>query len=452
MARRALLAVLNAAAARGAAAESFSVITDSNAVPSGTMTTQKTLDKCEATCVPPKCLQWSWNLHSNHCYVSGSGKWDPISSDHITSGCLPKEVNGCPTAPGPMPPAPPPPPPPAMDGVLRKRGDGAYEALLKPPYASNHASFVQDVAGYGQAMAWFSGVGEGKADVAIVVARRKSGDTQWSDAKTVQLRKDYSNQNPVMYQDTDGTVFLWHSSQGAGSGESDATVWQSSSTDLGETFSADKMIWGEKKGKGRFIKNRVIPQLNGTWLMPMYYQEKPNTASIRTSPSHAKGDFWGEIPFNGAGNRVQPSVLRPVAGQPRLLAYFRDREAKHVYYAESADDGATWTECEALGIPNNNAGLEPTMLAGGGVALVSNPVTSGRALLTIQVSADGKTGWNTTVTLEQHSSGEYSYPTLYRDAATGCYHVSYTYLRETVKHVAGDEAWIRGGTGATNCA
>merc|ERR1712096_55345 len=96
---------------------------------------------------------------------------------------------------------------------------------------------------------------------------------------------------------------------------------------------------------------------------------------------------------------------------------------------------------------------EPAMLPDGSVALVSNPTSGkgGRNRLTIQLSRDGVSGWNTTVVLESHASGEYSYPTIYRDAGTGCYHVSYTYLRQTVKHVAGDEAWLRGGHNTAQC-
>ena len=69
------------------------VVDDANAISAGPHTTTKTAEACEAACqADVSCLQWTWNLHSHHCFSSTSAKWDPSFSDHCTSGCRPEQV------------------------------------------------------------------------------------------------------------------------------------------------------------------------------------------------------------------------------------------------------------------------------------------------------------------------------------------------------------------------
>lgn len=113
---RVLLAVLLAGALSQAAlvpnGRVYTVVPESNAVPTGRfLTTAGDSSECGKACdSTPGCLQWSFNAHTSeghhHCFVSNSTKWEPIFNNHVTSGCLPEPVNGCPLLP-PPPPSPP---------------------------------------------------------------------------------------------------------------------------------------------------------------------------------------------------------------------------------------------------------------------------------------------------------------------------------------------------------
>lgn len=90
---------------------------------------------------------------------------------------------------------------PKFDGVLRNVSDGTMEAYMIPPFASNHASFIEPLPNGDLVMAWFSGTSEGESNVAIVFSHLKNNSDQWSKAQVVSQRKGYSNQNPVLFHD-----------------------------------------------------------------------------------------------------------------------------------------------------------------------------------------------------------------------------------------------------------
>jgi predicted neuraminidase len=61
----------------------------------------------------------------------------------------------------------------------------------------------------------------------------------------------------------------------------------------------------------------------------------------------------------------------------------------------------------------------------------------GRNMLNVALSTDGK-NWRPVLTLER-ASGEYSYPAVIQ-ATDGKVHITYTFLRKTVKHAVLDPA------------
>jgi predicted neuraminidase len=136
-------------------------------------------------------------------------------------------------------------------------------------------------------------------------------------------------------------------------------------------------------------------------------------------------------------------VIRSRSGYPRLTAFFRDRDAAHIYRATSDDDGKSWTSPAATPLPNNNAGIQACQLQDGRVAMVFNPTTKSRSLLAIALSEDEGLTWPHQRLLENETSGEFSYPTLFQDAVTRQLHVSYTYLRQTIKCAAGVSTDLR---------
>jgi hypothetical protein len=110
--------------------------------------------------------------------------------------------------------------------------------------------------------------------------------------------------------------------------------------------------------------------LDGSFLLPTYNESlkslghdheyslifKSKKIEVGTQP-------WPSSAMNSTAFLVQPPIVRPVEGKlsssppapGKLLprAYFRDRRAKWIYTATSEDDGQTWSEPTATGLPNN---------------------------------------------------------------------------------------------------
>jgi predicted neuraminidase len=101
--------------------------------------------------------------------------------------------------------------------------------------------------------------------------------------------------------------------------------------------------------------------------------------------------------------------------------------------AWSEDAGRTWKPMRATALPNPSAGIDALRLADGRFLLAYNPTTQGRAKLELAVSDDGK-AWRPSLVLED-SPGEYSYPAMIQ-ARDGLVHVTYTWRRQRIKHVA----------------
>lgn len=433
-----------------ASASTWTKVDDWNAVPKGSHVDAASVEHCQAVCAnQPGCAQFAWNHDSHHCYRSTSSDWAGLPSDHITSGCRNDLVPKC---------GEPPPPPPAYDGVLRHVGSGRVDAYLTPPFVSNHASMVEQTAGGQLHMGWFSGSHEGQDGVAIVhswLSNTSVGST-WSHATTLSRRAGYSNQNAVLFSDDNASILhVFHSQQGANQGEKAATVWHLQSpldaAGRATNFSTPRVALDKP---GSFDKNRLVPRLDGSWLLPIYEQgRQPNYPANGLLPAGSDPDdasSWSTASYGaGCDNLVQPSVIRSTPGKPHLQAFFRDRRAEHIYKAESHDDGKTWTECKATGLPNNNAGIQAWQMRSGRVALVYNPQTRGRDPLSISLSEDGGQTWKYTRVLE-HLDGkqEFSYPTIREDKKLdGLIHVSYTYKREAIKYSRVSEAWIMQTTG-----
>jgi len=351
------------------------------------------------------------------------------------------------------------------DGLIRDRGDGRMDAYMQPPFASSHASMVEQTADGRLHIGWFSGTKEGQDGVAIVYSHltgtssKAIAGSSFSTPTVLSQRSGYSNQNAVLYaEDKTSTLHVFHSQQLAGDGEKGATVWHLSSpiSSAGRAtgFTKPTKVF---KTPGSFCKNRVVELLDGSHLVPIYGQDqRPNYPKNELLSKRGDWDDASAYSINNYGgdcdDKVQPTVIRPVEGKPHLIAFFRDRNAEHIYRTSSYDDGQTWDTCKQNTLPNNNAGIHAWQMRSGRIALVYNPQTSGRDHLAISLSEDGGKTWKYTRILERattESNGgiEFSYPTLREDRfEDGKIHVSYTYLRETIKYSMVSENWVMKNT------
>ena len=148
-----------------------------------------------------------------------------------------------------------------------------------------------------------------------------------------------------------------------------------------------------------------------------------------------------------------------------LAAFFRSRSADRIYRAFSEDYGRSWTEPQALSLPNNNASIQAIRLQSGAIALIYNDVKGGddpeavkwgnpRVPIAIALTYDeGDTfpykriiepGDGFAGDMNKHLNHTYHYPSIMQ-SRDGAIHVSYTWHgREGIMYHRITEEWIRG--------
>ena len=107
----------------------------------------------------------------------------------------------------------------------------------------------------------------------------------------------------------------------------------------------------------------------------------------------------------------------------------------------SEDGGKTWGEMTATSLPNPNSGTDAVTLKDGRQLLIYNHTIrkggfpNGRDMINLAISEDG-IDWKPVMTIERQK-GEYSYPGIIQ-GKDGLVYITYTYDRQSVKHVVVD--------------
>jgi predicted neuraminidase len=350
---------------------------------------------------------------------------------------------------------------PPFNGTVFQGKDGRLEAYLMPAAAANHASFIIQLPNLDLVIAWFAGIEEGRSDVGIATSHLPNGTTQWTDPKIVSQRVNYSDQNPVLFYDNGTNILhLFHTQQyqSTNYNESTATLWHLTSADNGYNWTEPEEMISKP---GSYDRNRIIVNKYGWWLYPTYSAYGSSAQQYATLTISKNGGLnWTVQAFPDANDLVQPSITRTPDGTT-LIAFFRDRRQQHIYWANSTDEGQTWTDPTPTILPNNNAAIQVITLQSGAFCLVFNDFThTERTSLTIGLSYDEGKTWpykrllepepdddgNSKQTVRESSAIdiEYSYPSLIQDPQ-GYIHVCYTFDRLCIKYAVVTEEWIKQG-------
>ena len=347
------------------------------------------------------------------------------------------------------------------DGVERPNAKlQASETYLPILYPSSHAANLLDLKNGDVLCVWFSGTWEGSSDVGIVMARRPHGSRNWGSPMLIDRQAGASYQNPVLFQEPDGTLDLYHSTQEADAGEANAHVLHLVSRDNGVTWTKPTLLFAKP---GAFTRHPMVILKDGTWLLPLSYitsagigaGSETNYSAVEISIDH--GATWKECVMAGSEGKVQPSVVS--LAPSRLLAFFRSRASDFIYSSTSSD-GCTWSPAIANVLPNNNASVQAFRLHDGHLVMAFNNSSraSGglRKPLSVALSLDGGSTWPYVRDVEEGRPGyglpeqtprepgreEYSYPSILQ-TRDGEILVAFTYRRQTIKVVSITEDWIR---------
>jgi len=342
----------------------------------------------------------------------------------------------------------------------------------------NHAALLAEGPDGALLCAWFGGTMEGKSDISIYLARYEGG--QWSVPRRMSDDPDRSEQNPVLFTDPAGVLWLiWTAQPGGRQDECEVRFRQS--RDGGRNWSGPARLFPQM---GRFVRQPVIVMSDGRWLLPVFRCRKhgdlpwtgeADDSAVMTSTD--QGATWVESVLPCSLGSVHMNIV-PLGGN-RLVAVFRSRWAEHVQRSRSSDGGRTWSVPEPAGLPNNNSSVQAVRLADGRVAIVYNHASradasgrrvslydeieddgtpqpdspSGRAFwgaprapLSLALSGDGGESWARRVDLafsdgyclSNNSAGqvnrELSYPSILQ-TRDGRVHVAYTHFRQTIRHM-----------------
>jgi predicted neuraminidase len=304
---------------------------------------------------------------------------------------------------------------------------------------SAHGSTICELPNGDLLASWYGGTREGGLDVSILGARLRKGAAQWEQLGVWADVPDRTMGNPVLFPEPGGArlwlfyVVLYAPKWFSGK------IHYRHSADGGASWEPEQTLTEEL---GHMTRNKLHVMPNGEWLFPLY--DERDWSSYVSLSSDAGATWQRSNAMRAPSGIIQPSVVPAPDG--RLLALMRTGgRGGVIWQSHSADGGRTWDTPAPMALPNPNSGCDAVATPDGAVVLAFNNTPSGRCPLNVALSDDGGRTWPKCRAVET-GNGEYSYPAIIR-AADGLFHLTYTYRRTHVKHVAFDEAWLRAASG-----
>jgi predicted neuraminidase len=351
----------------------------------------------------------------------------------------------------------------------------------------NHAPGIVELLNGDLLVSWYRGTGERTADdVAVFGARKKKGDTKWSDAFLMADTPGFPDCNTCMMIDRHDRLWLFWPTILANTWESCLTNYRSSQDFAGPgppKWDRNGLILLKPEGFGKDVDaaldqllEKYKAVLNDDWLKETPFDRKKIQNKLyqrigwqpRCKPtvlpsgrillplysdtfslsimaiSDNDGESWyASKPLLGFG-AIQPTVLRRNNGE--LVAFMRENGIlRHVRTSTSKDDGRTWGPVTATDLPNPGSGLDGVRLDNGHWLLVYNDTMLGRSSLNASISTDEGTTWKWSRHLEKESSGSFHYPSVIQ-SRDGNIHAVYSYFvkgGKSMKHAVFNEAWVQ---------
>jgi predicted neuraminidase len=294
------------------------------------------------------------------------------------------------------------------------------------PTPGCHASTIVETRDGRPLAAWFAGTDEGNSDVGIWVSRRDKG--AWSKPLEVangvmSPQKRFPCWNPVLFQPRKGPLVLFFKV-----GPSPSQWWGEliTSKDNGTTWQGRRRLDPSVVGP---IKDKPVQLRDGRILCPSSSENAGWRIHLEVTKDLENWTLVGPLNDPAKIGAIQPTILEYPGGRLQMLC--RTRGTDFIAQCWSRDGGRTWDELTATDLPNPNSGIDAVTLRDGRQLLVFNNTPKGRTPLNVALSSDGKQ-WKIVSTLEEQP-GEYSYPAVIQ-ARDGRVHVTYTYLRKSIKH------------------
>jgi alpha-L-fucosidase len=303
--------------------------------------------------------------------------------------------------------------------------------LNDPPLRECHASTIIEISMGEFLIAFFGGKYEGSQDVKIWAVRGSTG--HWGKPEIVAdgaISPDSSLPcwNPVLYKMPDGQILLFYK---VGKNPREWFGMSKSSNDGGRTWSEPGRLPNGILGP---IRSKPVMNSAGLLLCPSSVETTARWWVTMEIFDPVK-NLWSiqDIDRNSPFDVIQPTILE--LGDNRFRILCRSKQNK-VVTSLSEDSGLSWGTLETIPLINPNAGIDAIHHSNGKYYLVYNPAVAGREWfhgrnqLSLAVS-DDCIHWKDIMVLENHPSGEYSYPAII-EGSDGKLHITYTYARSNI--------------------
>lgn len=260
---------------------------------------------------------------------------------------------------------------PSSPESIAARMDGRFDgkmAILPSPTVQNHAAYLSyDAEGYLECC-WFGGSLEGKSDISIY--RSRLGETQWSKAERISFDISRSEQNPIIFRPDGKKSLLIHTAQPGGN-QDECLVRM---CEIG--FDPFDLTLP----RGTFVRATPVKRKrDGAWLLPLYHCTPKDGAKwtgrhdkASVGISNDEGKSWTIVPVPMSIGCVHMTIVPKT--DEHYIAFFRRRQADHIYRCESLDGGDSWSTPKATVLPNNNSSIAAVRLSDGRLAISCNPI------------------------------------------------------------------------------
>ncbi|MCL4692911.1 MAG: exo-alpha-sialidase [Candidatus Hydrogenedentes bacterium] len=307
-----------------------------------------------------------------------------------------------------------------------------------PDVAVHHCSTVAEAPNGDILCLWYAGSYESADDQALYLSRQTPGDRNWTAPERILWNPAQPPGNAVIFRGPDDRMWIvWGRMEGTrpvrrGAGWGQCRLMARTSDDNGHTWSEDMEV---PDSFGWLPRNVPLTLDNGTLALPISGEAEDRYGSFLLYLQE-DGKSWKPGGFIRGGGG-QPTVIQRDNGD--LLCLMRDQP--RIPMSISTDRGFTWSDPVKTELKNPDSGIAMTKLASGRVLVVFNDTDqSDRTPLSLIQSYDDGETWKDIRVLEQ-DWGEFSYPSIIQ-ASDGTVHVTYTYRRYSIKHVAFDEGWL----------
>jgi len=345
--------------------------------------------------------------------------------------------------------------------------------VFPPEKVHNHSATLVETPEGNLLVAWFHGRGEKTDDTLILLgARKEKGAAQWSRPFLLADNPGLPDQNPVLFIDPEGRLYLWWISSLANTRETFLLQYRTA-TDY-EGPGAPKWDWNgnileqpigladametmaagvdakfgarfdnETKYRSRLDHGVRMSQVDGTylseWKDPVFgrltgmMSWMPRTAPIMLSETRLAIGLYSDLyltsmtAFTDDGGKtweygapmadyglIQPALIAREDGT--VVAYGRDKSPnKKIRVAESDDGGVHWHRFYDLEIPNPDSSVAVLKLKTGPWVLICNDLTGtdgrhGRSRLTAYLSDDEGKTWPVRRVIEDSTKGPRYHP------------------------------------------